>query len=62
MDEIKIDLSKGRWKGVDWSHVTRDRDRWRAAVNAVMNRLVICGNYLTQQILNCQEEPCSVQF
>jgi hypothetical protein len=25
-----------------------------------MNRLVMCGNFLTEQILNCQAESCSV--
>lgn len=41
LDEVKIDLSKGGWKGVDWIHLTRDWNWWRAVVKAVMNRLVI---------------------
>jgi len=24
-------------EGVDWIHMTHDRDRWRAVVNTVMN-------------------------
>jgi hypothetical protein len=27
--------------GVEWIHLARDRDRWRALVNAVMNLLVL---------------------
>jgi hypothetical protein len=36
-DNIKIDLQKVGWKGVDWIDLVQDRDRWLALVNAVMN-------------------------
>jgi hypothetical protein len=36
-DNIKIDLRKIRWKVVDWIHLAKDRDQWRAFVNTVMN-------------------------
>jgi hypothetical protein len=29
------------WKVVNLSHLARDRDQWRAAVNTVMNRRVL---------------------
>jgi hypothetical protein len=28
-------------EGVEWIHLARDRDRWRAVVNAVMNLQVL---------------------
>jgi hypothetical protein len=36
-DNIKMDLGKIRWGGVDWLGLARDRDRWNAPVNAVTN-------------------------
>jgi hypothetical protein len=35
-DNIKMDLKEVVWAGMDWSDLTRDRDRWRALVTAVM--------------------------
>jgi hypothetical protein len=32
-----MDLGATGWGGVDWIGLARDRDRWRAIVNAVMN-------------------------
>jgi hypothetical protein len=37
MDNIKIDLREIGWDGMDWTDLARDRDRWRALVNTVMN-------------------------
>jgi hypothetical protein len=35
--------------GVDWIHLAEDRGRWRAVVNAVMNRTVLqkAGKFFT---------------
>jgi hypothetical protein len=38
-DNIKIDLKKIGWKGVDWIHLAQDRDHWVALVNTVINPL-----------------------
>jgi hypothetical protein len=37
IDNIKMDLLKIGWGGVDWIGLVQDRDKWRALVNAVMN-------------------------
>jgi hypothetical protein len=37
MDNIKMDLGKTEWGGVDWIGLALDRDKCRTLVNAVMN-------------------------
>jgi hypothetical protein len=37
VDNIKIDLGDTGWGGMDWIHLSQDRDQWRALVNMVMN-------------------------
>jgi hypothetical protein len=32
-----MDLREVGWDGRDWIDLAKDRDRWRAHVNAVMN-------------------------
>jgi len=34
---IRMDLREIVWESVDWIHLARDRDQWRAVVNTVMN-------------------------
>jgi len=36
-DNIGMDLREIGWKGVEWMHLAKDRDQWRAVVNTVMN-------------------------
>jgi hypothetical protein len=35
-NNIQMDLQELGW-GIDWIDLARDRERWRAVVNAVMN-------------------------
>jgi hypothetical protein len=36
-DNIRMDLQEIGCEGVDWMHLTQDRDQWQAHVNTVMN-------------------------
>jgi hypothetical protein len=46
VDNIKMDLTKIGWDGVDRIELAQDRDQWRALVNTVMN-LKIAGSFLS---------------
>jgi hypothetical protein len=37
VDNIRIDLGEVGWGDVDWIGLAKDRNRWRALVNSVMN-------------------------
>ena len=36
-ENIKLDRKETGWEHVDWIYLARDRDKWRAVVNTVMN-------------------------
>jgi hypothetical protein len=37
VDNIKTVLREIEWDGMDWTDLAKDRDRWRALANMVMN-------------------------
>jgi hypothetical protein len=37
VDNIRMDLEKVEWVDVDWIGLAKDRNRWRALVNSVLN-------------------------
>jgi hypothetical protein len=40
VDNIRMDLGEVGWGDVDWIGVAKDRNRWRAVVNSVLNLMV----------------------
>jgi hypothetical protein len=36
-DNIRMDLGEVGWGHVDWIGLAKDRNRWRAVVNSVLN-------------------------
>jgi hypothetical protein len=47
VDNIRMDLRKVGWVDVDWIGLAKDRNRWRALLNSVLNLRVheMLGNY-----------------
>jgi hypothetical protein len=41
MLHIRIDFREMGWEGVEWMHLSQDRDQWRDVRNMVMNFRVI---------------------
>jgi hypothetical protein len=39
-NNIKMDLKEIGWEGMDWIHLTQDRDQWWALLNIVLNLCV----------------------
>jgi hypothetical protein len=37
VDNIRMDLGEVGWDDVDWICLAKDRNRWRALVNSVLN-------------------------
>jgi hypothetical protein len=40
-DNIKMDLRKIGWGGMDWFNLAQDREQWRAFMNTVKNLRVL---------------------
>jgi hypothetical protein len=40
VDDIRMDLGEVGWGDVDWVDLAKDRNRWRALVNSVLNHRV----------------------
>jgi hypothetical protein len=36
-DNVKMDVRKIEWGGMEWIDLAQDQDQWRALVNMVMN-------------------------
>jgi hypothetical protein len=51
-NNIRMDLKKIVWEGVDSMHLAQNRDQWQALVNTVMNFRVPqkAENFLTRSV------------
>jgi hypothetical protein len=36
-DNIRIDLGEVEWGDVDWIGLAKDRNKWRAVMNSILN-------------------------
>jgi hypothetical protein len=64
-DDIRMDLREKWWDVVDWTHIARDRVKWRAVVNTVMILWVpqkVGDSWLTEKLSASQEGLYSVQL
>jgi hypothetical protein len=41
VDNVKIDRREIEWDGIEWIDLAKDRDKWWALVNTVMNLRVL---------------------
>jgi hypothetical protein len=54
VDNIRMDLGEVGWGDVDWIGLAKDRNRWRALVNAVMNlRVPLSAGKLSTDLITC---------
>jgi hypothetical protein len=37
VNNIRINLRETGWEGLDWVHLTQDRDQWKVPLSIVMN-------------------------
>jgi len=64
-NSIRKNLTEIRWEGVDWMHLARDGDQWRAVANTVMTlgshkRQGISG--LAEWLSASREQSCAVKL
>jgi hypothetical protein len=48
VDNIRMDLGEMGWGDVDCIGLAKDRNRWRAVVNSVLNLIPIISYYTTK--------------
>jgi hypothetical protein len=62
LDSIRMDLVEVGWGYVDWIGLARDRDRWRALVNSVLNLRVPCNAGKLSSVQTTRDLPSSAQL
>ena len=63
-DNLKMDLQRVEWGGMDWIDLAEDRERWWAFVDMVMNIWVPynVGIWLAENWLGFHEGLCSMEL
>jgi hypothetical protein len=54
VDNIKMDLRQTGWDGMDWIHLTQDRDQWKVLVNFGFHKM-LGSSWVVAQLAVSQE-------
>jgi hypothetical protein len=62
VDNIRMDLGEVGWDDVDWIGLAKDRNRWRALMNSVLNLPVPLNAVKLSSVLTSSDLSSSAQL